>query len=112
MIEKTILTYMKGALDVEVYMERPEKPPAEYVLIEKTGSSKSNHISTATMAFQSYSTTLYKTAVLNDKVKEAIERMPAELNEIGHVELNADYNYTDTASKQYRYQAVYVITHY
>ena len=34
------------------------------------------------------------------------------LNEIVSVELNSDYNYTDTTTKEYRYQGVYNITHY
>jgi len=34
------------------------------------------------------------------------------LNEIGKVKLNSDYNFTDTVTKQYRYQAVYDISHY
>ena len=35
-----------------------------------------------------------------------------ELADICHCELNSNYNYTDTARKRYRYQAVFYITHY
>ena len=112
MIEKTILDYMRSALNVDVHMQRQEDPPDEYVIIEKTGSSKSNRIPTATVAFQSYSKTLLGAATLNESVKEAVENMPAALDEIGGVKLNSDYNFTDANAKQYRYQAVYVITHY
>ena len=35
-----------------------------------------------------------------------------ELDDISRCELNTDYNYTDTARKKYRYQAVYDIVHY
>lgn len=112
MIEKTIHDYLKSALNVPTYMQRPESAPNKYVLIEKTGSSKENHISRATMAFQSCAPRLYDAAVLNEEVKTAVEQMPTELGRICSVQLNSDYNYTDTDSKQYRYQAVYVITHY
>ena len=112
MIEKTIYDYLDRKLSTDVHMQRPEDPATEYVLIEKTGSSKENHISRATMAFQSCAGTLYAAATLNETVKAAIESMPGELAEIGSVQLNSDYNYSDTASKQYRYQAIYVITHY
>lgn len=35
MIEKTVLDYLNRKLDVPVYMEVPEKPEKEYVVIEK-----------------------------------------------------------------------------
>ena len=36
----------------------------------------------------------------------------AALPEIGAVHLNSDYNFTDTAAKRYRYQAVFDVTYY
>ena len=47
-------------------------------------------------------------AVLNDKVKKAMDKM-IELPEISSCKLNSDYNFTDTETKRYRYQAVYNI---
>ena len=49
--------------------------------------------------------------LLNDEVKDAMVGF-AELDEITRVELETDYNFTNTATKQYRWQAVYQITHY
>ena len=49
--------------------------------------------------------------VLNDTVASAMVGF-AELDEITRVELETDYNFTNTATKQYRWQAVYQITHY
>ncbi len=43
--------------------------------------------------------------MLNEEVKQAIEKM-VELPSISRVELNSDYNFTDTETKRYRYQAV------
>ena len=34
------------------------------------------------------------------------------LEQIVSVSLNSDYNYTDTTTKEYRYQAVFDIVHY
>ena len=48
---------------------------------------------------------------LNEQVKETVEGM-IELDEITAIGLNSDYNFTNTANKQPRYQAVYNITHY
>jgi hypothetical protein len=106
-----MLDYLNDVLTLPVYMERPETPPGEYVIIQKTGASKQNHICSATMAFQSYSDTLCGAALLNEVVKEAVENS-VTLPEISSAKLNTDYNFTNTASKQYRYQAVFNITHY
>lgn len=109
MIEKTIYDYLKDA-DFAVYMERPSKPPEEYVLLEKTSSSRFNCITTSTLAIQSYAQTLYDAATLNEQVKKAMDEADA-LTEVSASKLVSDYNYTNAAAKQYRYQAVYEITH-
>lgn len=91
--------------------EEPIEAPEEYVIVEKTGSGKNNYIKRATLAIQTYSSTLYKTACLNEKLKETME-MLIEEDSIAKVGLNSDYNYTDTSKKKYRYQAVYEINYY
>lgn len=111
MIELTILTHLAETLEAPVSLEKPDPAPARFVLFEKTGSSKSNRLSSSTFAFQSWAPTLYEAAQLNELVKAAVESLE-ELDEIGRVELSTDYNFTDTATKQYRYQAVYNISHY
>lgn len=111
MIEATVLNYLSEALPVPCWMEMPENPAGSFVVIEKTGSSVINRITKATFALQSYAPSLAEAASLNELVKEAMDSM-TELDSISKSELNSDYNYTDTALKAYRYQAVYVITHY
>lgn len=110
MIAKTLLDYLDSNLSVPVVMEAP-KQTTGYVLIDQTGSSRTNHIITTTFAIQSYGASLYDAMVLNDAVKDAMVGF-AELDEITRVELQTDYNFTSTATKQYRWQAVYLITHY
>jgi hypothetical protein len=110
MIAKTLLDYLDSVLDVPVVMEAPEQTSG-YVLIDQTGSSRTNHIITTTFAIQSYGATLYDAMVLNETVKEAMVGF-AELGNVTRVELQTDYNFTNTATKQYRWQAVYLITHY
>lgn len=112
MIEKTILDYLSDCLpDVPVYMEVPADRPAVFVVIEKTGSSRINHIDSATIAVQSYGATLYDAAVLNERVKTAMLDA-ITLDSISRAALNSDYNYTDTTAKHYRYQAVFDVTFY
>lgn len=111
MIEKTILDYLAGALDVFCGMERPAKEPASFVVLEKTGNSRTNRVCTAILAVQSYGPTLCEAARLNEDVKRAMDTAAA-LPEVAAVRLNSDYNFTDTASKRYRYQAVFDVTYY
>ena len=112
MIEQRLLEYLNSSLSpVPCYMEMPEDPTGQFVIIDKTGSSVTNRITKANFAIQSYADTLYDAAALNEQVKAAMESM-IELDTISKVELNSDYNYTDTALKAYRYQAVFVLTYY
>lgn len=112
MIELILLNYLNEKLQVNVYTEKPSNPPPSYVLIDKTGSGKVNHLPDATVAFQSYADTKYNAALLNEEVKTAIEQMADELHEIRGVTLNGDYPFTDVQTKSYRYQAVYDIRYY
>jgi hypothetical protein len=113
MIEKIVIDYLSKNLtnDVPVYMEHNLNAPSSYVIVEKTGSSEKNHIYNATITIQSYAESLYKAAVLNEEVKALMEDIITE-SAISNCTLNSDYNYTDTSSKQYRYQAVYDLVHY
>lgn len=112
MIEQRLLEYLNSSLSpVPCYMEMPEDPTGKFVIIEKTGSSVTNRITKANFAIQSYADTLYEAAELNERVKEAMDSM-LELGTISKVELNSDYNFTDTDLKAYRYQAVFVLTYY
>ena len=113
MIEKTILDFLDEELTAPVWMEIPEGEtlPDKYVLLEKTGSRSGDHIRSATFAVQSYADSMENAALLNEEVKAVMDRL-IELNEITRSELNSDYNFTDQRKRQYRYQSVYVITHY
>ena len=112
MIEKIVLDYLNTSdLGVTAYMQRPEAEPESYIVLQKTGSSRTDRIDMATFAVQSYAPTLYEAATLNKDVKAVMEDL-AELDEIGRVKLVSDYNFTSSTAKRYRYQAVYNITHY
>ncbi|MFV0414499.1 MAG: hypothetical protein ACK5L3_14775 [Oscillospiraceae bacterium] len=112
MIEKIVLDYLTEKMQpVAVSMEVPENSALPFVVVEKTGSGRTNKIGSATFAIQSYAGSLLLAAELNEAVKSAMDDM-AELAEVCSTRLNSDYNFTDTASKRYRYQAVYDITHY
>lgn len=109
-IEYNLLNYLSANLTVPVYMEEPETKADGYVIIEKTGSSLENHINNATFAVQSYGKSLQDAIDLNESVKSVMADFPNHEN-VFSCKLNSDYAYTDTETKRYRYQAVFVITY-
>ena len=110
MIEKIVLDYLNGGLDVPCYMEVPEKPIAPYVVIEKTGESETNKILSGTLVTQSYGTSLYNAAELDEEVKTAMESI-VELDSVYRCRLAGSYNFTDASTKRYRYQSVFDMTY-
>ena len=90
MIETVLLNYLNSAgLSAQVYMEQPAKKPSAFFILESLANA----------------------AHMNEEIKQAMFNA-VTLDEISKVELNSNYNYTDSATKQYRYQAVYVVVHY
>lgn len=116
MIETTIIEYLDEYLnpapthDIYVGMEQPSQI-TNYVIIDKTGSSRRNQITTTTVAVQSYGPSLLAALELSKTVEAGMLAM-VTLDEVASVKLETDYNFTDTTTKQYRWQAVYQITHY
>ena len=110
MIEKIVSDYLDDVLPVPAFVEKPERPPIRYVLVEKVGASRENFINKATLTLQSYAESLFLAAELNEEVKKAMDNL-VELDSIGASRHNADYNFTDTTKKKYRYQAVYDVTY-
>lgn len=105
-IEEIMVKYLGDSLDVPVYAEMPNNMPEEFIIIERTSGTDEDKIESATIAIQSYSTSLLKAAELNKRLNEVMKDI-VWLNEISSCKLNNSYNYTDTTRKLYRYQAVY-----
>lgn len=112
MIETVLLDYLNNAnLSAKVYMEQPKDKPEAFFILEKSGGGQTDHISESNFIVQSYGRTLYEAACMNEEIKAVMLRANT-LNEVSAVELNSDYNYTNAESKSYRYQAIFVVTHY
>lgn len=111
-IEAQIINYLSDNLNCPVYAEQPGNGEMEFVVVEKTGSSRVNYLDFAMMAVQSYAGSLADAAALNQTVKGLMLRMAHEVEAISAVRLNSDYNFTDTSTKHYRYQAVFDVTYY
>ena len=112
MIEVTVLNYLKTAFpNTTVVMEITPGIGDEFILLEKTGSGRSDKLNRSTFAVQSWAGSLYRAMTLNNEVVEAMLGITS-IKEVSAVELNSDYNYTDTETKHYRYQAVFDLVHY
>lgn len=109
MIEKKFFDFLADELNVPVFMEVPPTPPATYVVLQKTGDSESNRLRTATIAIQSVAPSLYEAASLNETVIDALH--DASIADVFRIELNSAYNFTNTNTKERRYQAVFDITY-
>ena len=113
MIEELVRNYLMEKLTVPVEFHK-QTGQSEYVLLQKTGSGRENFLNHATFAIQSYSETLYGAMVLNDVVKLALLGdgtesfgIAGEVSSVSKCSLNSDYEYSDTAKKEHRYQAVF-----
>ena len=111
LIEAFVIGELSALLDVPVYAEDPEDRPARYVTVEKTGAEEERRVRRATLAVQSNAESLLAAAELNERVREAMERL-WDCDEIASCRLETDYNWTDTSRRGYRYQGVYHLTYY
>lgn len=113
-IEKETIQYLKGRITEignNVFAEKPvENIPQRYLIVEKTSSSAENFIEFPQVAIKSVSRiSKLDAAELNEKVKGEMIFMPQKANIYG-CELNRDYDFTDSRTKEYRYQAVFDIS--
>lgn len=111
MIEEVIIQYLTTKLSVPVSGEVPTPKPKSFVTVEKTGGNSRNKIRTATLAIQSWATSEAGASALNEQVISAMDDS-VSLHEISKSQLNSEYNYTDTITKHYRYQAVFDVVYF
>lgn len=111
MIEVVIRNYLMNTVTEPVYAVIPEKITApRYYVIEKTSGGMENRIKSSTIVVQSYAESMAAAMAMNDAVIDAL--IDCDADEVASVRLNADYNFTDPNMQQFRYQAVFDITHY
>lgn len=113
MIEKIVLDYLNETL--AAYTQEPtNKNPggSNFVVVEKTGGTITNHIKDSVIAAQSYAPSLYEASLLNEEVKELMLALPDQTAEVSGIRLIGDSNFTDPDTRQPRYQSVFEIYHY
>lgn len=112
MVETALRAYLADLLDVPVYLDTPPDHGTTYVTIERVGSGRSDRLNTYRMAVQSYGASKAEAAALNESVKEVMLTDVVYMTDIGGIRLESDYDYTDTSTKAYRYQAVFEVVYY
>lgn len=112
LIEAIVISHLSAELKTsDVYAERPAALPDEFWIIEKTSSGETNHIQTATIAVQSVSRSSMLRAAEMSKAAEKAMKTLINVTDVSRCKLNSAYNFTDTETKEYRYQAVFDITY-
>ena len=111
MIEVILRDYLSEAVSYPVLMEKPDNPPAEFAVLERTGDSQVNYVRDATIAAQTYAGSLYRAAEMAEEIAGLMENA-VSLDNVASVEINSIYNYTNRLTKEYRYQAVFDVVYY
>lgn len=112
MIETIIKNFIDDNLNYPASMEKPGNVTAPCFVIEKLGGSRDEQIDIATVAVQTYAPSMYLAASTSEMMINAMLNDFEALPEITKVELNSSYNFPDTNTKHYRYQAVFEIYYY
>lgn len=112
-IDEFVLKYLENSTNIKAFLEEPEKGerPEKYYLIARLGTSESNFLTRAQFAVQSYAERMLEAAALSRLAVRAMKELPNE-NAVTAVRLVSEYNFTDTSTRRYRYQAVFEVYYY
>lgn len=111
MIEKTILDYLASKIDVPVRAEITDDLKGRYIILEKTGGTEEDKVKSSTIVVQSHADSLFEAAELNETVLSVMSDSVI-IPEISKCSVNSNYNFTNLATKKYRYQAVFDLVHF
>ncbi len=79
MIEQFVLEYLKTKLDMtDIYVEIPQNIPDQFAVLTVVDRGKTNQINAVTMEIESYGSTKYKAASLDESVRGAMEDINEE----------------------------------
>ena len=103
---------IKNFLEVEfsddaigIYLEFPKEMPSSFIVFQVIERGKENQINAVTLEFRSYAPSKYESALLDEKVREAMEK----LNETTDItaSIGGGNDDPDTTVKRYRYRCYY-----
>lgn len=109
MIETILIDYLETELKVDVYVMMPEDlPTGNFIVLDRIGTSKENHVTAYDMAFMCYGDTALDAAVLNESVISAMDDI-VQLGTVSGVRLVNSQMNTDIVRNRPRYQCTYTI---
>lgn len=109
MIEAILIDYLEDELNVPVFVMMPDTmPQGNFIVLDRIGMTKTNYITSYTVAVQSYGSTALSAATLNESVIEAMEKLLSD-NRFSRIHLDNGSMYTDTERKLNRYQSTFEI---
>lgn len=111
LIEEFYVNYLSDRIALTVSGSVRHPMPDSFVTVERTGSGMENKIRSATIAVQCWATTRDEAANLCETVEGIMLGSVADAN-ISRCSLNSSYDFTDTTTKRYRYQAVFDVVHF
>lgn len=79
LIEQFVLEYLQDKLDMdEIYVQLPETFPDQFAVLTVTDRGKKDQINAVTMEIQSYGSTKYKAACMDELIRDAMEAINEE----------------------------------
>lgn len=108
MIEKTVKAYLDtvfGEDSIPVYLETPKDIPEKYIVFQLVDRGKENQINEATIEFRSYADSKYEAAILDERLRTALETWN-EKSDIT-VKIGGGNDDQDSILKKYRYRCYY-----
>ena len=108
LIEQTVKEYLDTVFaedGVPVYLETPKTLPKKYIVFTLVDRGKDNHINEATLEFMSYADSKYEAALLDEKLREAMEEIVTYPDITCH--LGGGNDNPDNTLKKYRYRSYF-----
>lgn len=113
-IEELVISYLIGrnipGIGRNVYAEVPVDIPDNYVLIRRSGGSQADYIRNYNVYTETISRTDKLTAARNHEAVIGAMNEIRDYTDVFRCALNSDYDATNTATKEYRFQALWQMT--
>lgn len=108
LIEEKVKNFLDGEFaeeNIGVFLEIPETLPSSFIVFQLIGRGRENLVNEATLEFRSYAPSKYEAAVLDEKLRTALDKFHEESDV--SCKLGGGNDDPDTVLKRYRYRCYY-----
>lgn len=111
MIETILKEVLETKTGEKVLLEEPGIINDRIILLERTSGGVEEHIRSAVIRIRCFEKSMYKACELCEMIRDIM------LNYVDHpdisaIDLNQEYNYTDTTAKRYCYQLLFDVVYF